>query len=59
LKLQNNPLWIHVTELIQIGASEAMKPLFMVSALQLNLTVSINDMNAIGSMKETDVHSKA
>jgi hypothetical protein len=43
LKMQDNPLWINVTELMQIGAGEAIKRLLVVPALQLHLTVYIND----------------
>jgi hypothetical protein len=56
LKMQDNPLWINVTELMQIGAGEAIKRLLAVPALQPHLTVYINRLNAIDTIKEIDLH---
>jgi Protein of unknown function DUF262 len=56
LKMQDNPLWISVTELMQIGAGEAIKRLLSVPALQARLTVYINRLNAIDAIKDVDLH---
>lgn len=56
LKMKDNPLWINVTELMQIGAGEAIKRLVSVPELQPNLTTYINRLNAIDSIKGIDLH---
>lgn len=55
-KMKDNPLWISVTELMQIGAGEAIKRLVTVPELQSNLTPYINRLTAVEAIKETDLH---
>src|SRR6266542_6280120 len=56
LKMKDNPLWINVTELMKIGAGEAIKRIVNVPALQGSLTTYINRLNAIDGIKEIDLH---
>jgi len=55
-KMAGNPLWINVTELMQIGAGESIKKIFSNMSLQANLTEYINRLNAIDSIKNVDLH---
>src|SRR5215216_2130171 len=54
--MKDNPLWINVTELMHIGAGEAIKRLVAVPELQTNLTTYINRLNSIDSIKTVDLH---
>ena len=56
LKMKDNPLWINVTELMQIGAGEAIKRLLTIQELQPNLTTYINRLNAIDGIKNIELH---
>lgn len=56
LKMRDNPLWINVTEVMQIGAGEAIQRLVTVPELQSNLPGFINRLNAIDSIKNIDLH---
>jgi hypothetical protein len=56
LKMKDNPLWINVTELMQIGSGEAIKRLVTIPELQPNLTTYINRLNSIDAIKEIELH---
>lgn len=56
LKMRGNPLWIDVTELMQIGAGEAIQRIVTIPELQSNLTTYINRLNAIDTIKQIDLH---
>jgi hypothetical protein len=56
LKMRGNPLWIDVTELMQIGAGEAIQRIVTIPELQTNLTTYINRLNAIDTVKQTILH---
>lgn len=56
LKMKDNPLWINVTELMQIGAGEAIKRLVAIPELQPNFTEYINRLNAIYTINDIDLH---
>jgi hypothetical protein len=56
LKMKDNPLWINVTEVMQIGAGEAIQRLITIPELQSNLPTFINRLNAIDSIKNIDLH---
>ena len=56
LKMKDNPLWINVTELMQIGAGEAIKRLLTIQELQPKLTTYINRLNAIDGIKNIELH---
>lgn len=56
LKMRDNPLWINVTDLMQMGAGEAIKRVVTDPQLQVNLAVYINRLNAIDSIKDVDLH---
>jgi uncharacterized protein with ParB-like and HNH nuclease domain len=56
LKMKDNPLWINVTNLMQIGSGEAIKRIVTIPQLQPNLTTYINRLNAIDTIKQIDLH---
>ena len=56
LKMKDNPLWIDVTDLMKIGAGEAIKRIVSIPELQSNLTTYINRLNAIDTIKQIDLH---
>jgi hypothetical protein len=56
LKMKDNPLWIDVTDLMQINAGEAIKRIVTIPELQSNLTTYINRLNAIDTIKQIDLH---
>lgn len=56
MKMKDNPLWINVTELMQIGAGEAIKRLIDIPEFQPRVTDYINRLNAVDSIKETEFH---
>ncbi len=56
LKMKDNPLWINVTELMQIGAGEAIQRLLANQAPQPKLTTYINRLNAIDGIKNIELH---
>jgi len=56
MKMKDNPLWISVTELMQIGAGEAINRLISIPDFQPQITNYINRLNAIDSIKETEFH---
>jgi hypothetical protein len=56
LKMKDNPLWINVTELMQIGAGEAIQRLLTNADLQPKLTTYINRLNTIDWIKNIELH---
>lgn len=56
MKMHDNPLWINVTELMQIGSGEAIKKIISEPALSSDLTEYINRLNAIDNIKNIDLH---
>ncbi len=56
LKMKDNPLWINVTELMQIGSGEAIRRLLSIQELQPKLTTYINRLNAIDGIKNIELH---
>src|SRR5947209_2985695 len=56
LKMKDNPLWINVTELMQIGAGEAIQRLLANQELQSKLSTYINRLNAIDGIKNIELH---
>lgn len=55
-KMKDNPLWVNVSELMKIGAGEAIQRLVANPDLQSNVTTYINRLNAIDGIKEIDLH---
>lgn len=56
LKMKDNPLWVDVSELMKIGAGEAIQRLISNPDLQSNVTTYINRLNAMDAIKEVDLH---
>lgn len=56
LKMKDNPLWINVTELMQMGAGEAIQRLLANQEFQPKLTSYINRLNAIDGIKNIELH---
>jgi len=57
MKMKDNPLWINVTELMQIGAGEAINRIVNTFPdLRENLSTYINHLNAIDNIKNIDLH---
>ncbi len=56
MKMKDNPLWVNVTELMQIGAGEAIKRVVNVPEWQPSITEYINRLNAIDSIKQAELH---
>ena len=57
MKMKDNPLWINVTELMQIGAGEAINRIVTsFPDLRENLSTYINHLNAIDNIKNIDLH---
>lgn len=56
VKMRDNPMWIDVTELMQIGVGEMIARIFARPQFQSNLQMYINRLNAIGAIKERDLH---
>ncbi|MFQ5744213.1 MAG: DUF262 domain-containing protein, partial [Acidobacteriota bacterium] len=56
MKMKGNPMWIDVTELMQMGAGKAIQKLIKVPELQDNLDMYIHRLNAIDQIKAVDFH---
>ena len=56
MKMKDNPLWVNVSELMEIGAGEAIQRLFANPDFQPNFKTYINRLNAIDGIKEIDLH---
>ncbi|HEU5376329.1 MAG TPA: DUF262 domain-containing protein, partial [Ktedonobacteraceae bacterium] len=55
LKMKDNPLWINVTELMQIGTGDAIQRLLSIPRLQPKLTTYINRLNTIDGIKNIEL----
>ena len=55
-KMKDNPLWISVTELMQLGTGKAIEQLLKVPDLAANVTTYLTRVTAIDSIKEIDLH---
>src|SRR5215216_3653111 len=56
LRMQGNPLWIDVSELMQVGSGNFIQSLIGNPALQSSLALYVNRLNAIDAIKEIDLH---
>ncbi len=56
MKMKDNPLWVNVSDLMEIGAGEAIQRLFANPDFQPNFKTYINRLNAIDGIKEIDLH---
>ncbi|MBC8394432.1 MAG: DUF262 domain-containing protein [Deltaproteobacteria bacterium] len=56
MKMQDNPLWISISEIMQTGAGEEIKKIVTIPELQANLTEYINKLANIDSIKTVDLH---
>lgn len=56
MKMQDNPLWISISEIMQTGAGEAIKKIVKIPEFQTNLTDYINKLANIDSIKTVDLH---
>jgi hypothetical protein len=56
LKMKDNPLWINVTELMQMGVGAAIQRLFTLPEVQPHLQTYITRLNAIETIKDIDLH---
>lgn len=56
VKMKDNPLWISVTECMQIGAGKAIQRVLTVPALQGHLDVYVNRLTALDQIKEISLH---
>jgi hypothetical protein len=55
-KMKDNPLWISVTDLMQLGAGKVMEGLLKVPELAANVTTYLTRVTAIDSIKQIDLH---
>lgn len=56
LKMQDNPLWVNVTELMQKGIGEIIAKLYAIPNLQANLNLYINRLTAVDNIKNINLH---
>lgn len=56
LKMAGDPRWISVTELMQKGLGDFLKQIADSPELTPNLTTYVNRLNAIGTIKDIDLH---
>jgi hypothetical protein len=56
LKMKDNPFWINVTELMQIGTGEAIKRILNIQGLKYDLSTYINRLNAIYQIMDIELH---
>lgn len=56
LKMKDNPLWINVTELMQIGVGQFIGKLYADETVRPKMDSYINRLNAIDSIKAIDLH---
>lgn len=56
VKMKDNPLWISVTECMQIGAGKAIQRVLTVPELQARLDVYVNRLTALDQIKEINLH---
>lgn len=55
-KMNGNPLWVSVTDVMKEGTGKAAVRLLAVPELQANANVYINRLSAIDGIKEIDLH---
>lgn len=55
-RMDGNPLWINVTEIMQIGAGKAIANLYGNEELAPKFQIYINRLNAIDAIKQVDLH---
>lgn len=56
MKMKDNPLWINVTKLMQVGVGEVIKEFMTVADFQPRLDTYIGRVNAIHSIKDVDLY---
>ena len=56
VKMKDNPLWIDVTKLMQIGVGEGIMQLNANPDLQPNLSTYINRLNGVSNIKAIELH---
>ena len=56
LKMQDNPLWVNVTNLMLKGVSEFIAKLYAIPDLQVNLNAYISRLTAIDNIKNINLH---
>lgn len=56
VKMKDNPLWVSVTECMQLGAGKAIQNIMSVPELQANLPTYINRLTALDQIKEINLH---
>jgi hypothetical protein len=57
-KMKDNPLWIDVTQLMQIGSGSAAERLFESPELRSNFSTYMNRLNAIYAINEVNLHTE-
>ena len=55
-KMQGNPLWIDVTQMMQKGVGVFINKLMQEEGLKENVTTYINRLTAIASISDIDLH---
>lgn len=55
-RMDGNPLWVDVTELMRIGAGKAIANLYGRDELKEKFETYINRLNAIDAIKQVDLH---
>lgn len=56
VKMKDNPLWVSVTECMQLGAGMAIQRIIGTPELQSDLPTYINRLTALDQIKEIDLH---
>src|SRR5258705_10826977 len=56
VKMRDNPLWIDVSDLMNIAAGESIRRIVTIPEFQTNITTYINRLNAIDTIKQIDLH---
>jgi hypothetical protein len=56
MKMQDNPLWVNVTELMHKGLGAFTQPLFSIPDAQSKINTYINRLNAIEGIKNINLH---
>jgi hypothetical protein len=57
-KMDNNPFWVNVTQLMQMGAGEYASRLFEDERLRPNASAFLARLNAIDKIKEREFHTE-
>lgn len=56
MKMEGDPRWLNVTEIMQQGAGAIMPKLLQVPELQHDISTFLNRINAIDKIKDIDLH---